>query len=64
MFEAADAIILNKIDILPYIDFDRDVFFKGIKTLNEKAPVFEISCSTGEGLTGFIEWLRKKARDK
>lgn len=64
MFEGADVIILNKMDILSHIDFDRDAFFEGIKVLNEKAPIFEISCSTGEGIKGFIEWLRKKARDK
>ncbi|MCX7922830.1 MAG: hydrogenase nickel incorporation protein HypB [Clostridia bacterium] len=58
MFEAADAIILNKVDLMPYIDFDRDSFYKGIKALNEKAPVFEISCRTGEGIDEFVKWLK------
>lgn len=60
MFEAADVIVLNKIDILPYIDFDRAFFLKGIKALNAKAPVFEVSCTTGQGIPAFIEWLREK----
>jgi len=46
MFEAADVIVLNKTDLLPYIDFDKDSFYKGIRVLNELVPVFEISCST------------------
>ena len=57
MFSLADVIILNKVDILPYIDFDRESFYKGIKALNEKAPIFEISCRTGEGIEEFIKWL-------
>ncbi|MCX8129645.1 MAG: hydrogenase nickel incorporation protein HypB [Clostridia bacterium] len=58
MFEAADVIILNKMDLMPYIDFDRDSFYKGIRALNEKAPVFEISCRTGEGVGEFVSWLK------
>lgn len=58
MFEAADVIILSKVDLMPYIDFDRDSFYKGIRALNEKAPVFEISCKTGEGLDEFVNWIK------
>lgn len=58
MFEAADAIILNKIDLAPYIDFDRDSFYKGVRALKENVPVFEISCTTGEGLDEFTRWLK------
>jgi hydrogenase nickel incorporation protein HypB len=58
MFEAADVIILNKVDLMPYIDFDRDSFYKGIRALNEKVPVFEISCRTGEGVDEFVNWLK------
>lgn len=57
MFSLADVVILNKIDILPYIDFDKDSFYKGIRALNEKAPIFEISCRTGEGVEEFVNWL-------
>lgn len=58
MFESADVIVLNKVDLMPYIDFDRDSFYRGVKALNEKAPVFEISCRTGEGVEAFIEWMK------
>lgn len=58
MFEAADVIVLNKIDLMEYIDFDRDSFYKGVRALNEKAPIFEISCRTGAGIETFTAWLR------
>lgn len=62
MFEAADVVILNKVDLMPYIDFDRESFYKGIRALNEKAPVFEISCTTGEGIDEFIKWIGNKLK--
>jgi hydrogenase nickel incorporation protein HypB len=57
MFEAADVIILNKTDLLPYIDFDKDVFYKGIRSVNIKARVLEVSCRTGEGLAELVHWI-------
>jgi hydrogenase nickel incorporation protein HypB len=62
MFEAADVIILNKTDLMPYIDFDKESFFKGIKALNTKAPIFEISCRTGDGIKEFLVWLREQTQ--
>lgn len=61
MFMAADVIVLNKKDLMPYIDFDRDSFYKGVRAVNQNAPVFEISCRTGEGVQDFLKWLRAKA---
>jgi hydrogenase nickel incorporation protein HypB len=61
MFSAATAIVLNKIDTLPVIDFDMKRFKKGVHAVNARAPVFEVSCKTGEGLNSWIEWLRKLA---
>lgn len=64
MFEAADVIILNKTDLMPYIDFDKESFYKGVRALNEKAPVFEISCRTGFGIQEFLKWLKDQAQQK
>ena len=64
MFETADVIILNKMDLMPYIDFDRDSFYKGIKALNENVPVFEISCRTGQGTEEFISWLKGRVHSR
>jgi hydrogenase accessory protein HypB len=58
MFEAADVVILNKIDLVPYIDFNRDMFYKGIRAVNPDVQVFEVSCKTGEGFDTLVEWVR------
>lgn len=57
MFEGANAIILNKVDLLPYIEFDKDEFYKGVRAVNANAPVFEVSCRTGDGLDGLMDWF-------
>ncbi len=60
MFAAADVIILNKTDLLPFIDFDKDSFYKGIRALKPDVPVFEMSCKTGDGVADFVDWLKDK----
>jgi hydrogenase nickel incorporation protein HypB len=57
MFAAVDAIILNKIDLMPYIDFDLEAFRTAVRALNASAPLFEVSCKTGEGIEDWAEWL-------
>lgn len=57
-FEKADVIVLNKYDLIPYLDFDSTFFYKGIHALNMKAPVFELSGKTGEGCAPLAAWLR------
>ncbi len=57
MFELADLIVLNKTDLMPYIDFDRDSFYKGVRALNEKAEIIEVSCKTGEGVEKLAHWF-------
>lgn len=57
MFEAADFVVLNKVDLAPFIDFDRDAFYKGIKSLNPEAKVFEVSCKTGEGFNTLVDFI-------
>lgn len=62
MFETAYVVILNKTDLMPYINFDRDNFIQGVRALNEKAPLFEVSCSTGAGFSELVAWLKKQIR--
>lgn len=57
MFEVVDAIVLNKMDLLPYIDFDLAAFQTAVGAVNPRAPLFEVSCRTGEGLQAFVDWL-------
>jgi hydrogenase nickel incorporation protein HypB len=61
MFSAASAVVLNKIDTLPVIEFDLERFKKGVLALNAGVPIFEVSCKTGEGLNAWITWLKKLA---
>jgi len=60
IYRGIDALILNKIDLLPYIDFDYDYFKKGIEILNPDAMFFSMSCKTGEGISRWIDWLRTR----
>jgi len=48
-FEKADIILLNKMDLVQYLDFDEDFFMKGVRRLNKSAPVFKTSCRSGDG---------------
>ena len=60
-FENADVIILNKVDLLPYVDFDEDFFMKGLRALNKEVPVFKVSGKTGEGFPEVAAWLEEVA---
>jgi hydrogenase nickel incorporation protein HypB len=57
MFTAVDALVLNKVDLLPYLDFDLDAFHTAVRALNPEAPLFQVSCKTGEGIENWVEWL-------
>lgn len=62
MFAAGDAVLLNKADLAAYFDFDLDYFRRGVAMVNPDAPVFLVSCRTGEGLDVWARWLTT-ARD-
>jgi len=62
MFAAVDALILNKIDLMPYIDFDSEAFRTAVRALNPDARIFEVSCKTGEGIEMWAEWLLSQCR--
>lgn len=57
MYRGVDALIINKIDLLPYIDFDMDFFRRGVEALNPGVITFPLSCRTGEGMDAWINWL-------
>jgi len=60
MFRVCDAALLNKIDLLPYLDYDREAAVQNIRQVNPPMPIFEISAKTEEGLDSWIEWLKQK----
>ena len=57
IFAVSDVIILNKIDLIEHVDFDRTFFCESVRALNPHAPIFEVSCRTGAGLAGWTDWL-------
>ena len=57
MFSNADLVILNKVDLLPHVDFDRGAFCEAVRGLNAKAEVLEVSCKTREGTDRWVAWL-------
>jgi hydrogenase nickel incorporation protein HypB len=61
MYRGVDALILNKIDLLPYVPFDLDYFQAGVEALNPGVTTFPLSCRTGGGLDAWLDWLRAQA---
>ncbi|MCK4369357.1 MAG: hydrogenase nickel incorporation protein HypB [Dehalococcoidales bacterium] len=57
MFHEADVVLINKIDLLPYLKFNTDAFSRAIKGINQKVEIFPISCTTGEGIEKWVSWL-------
>ncbi len=63
IYRGLDVIIINKIDLMPYIDFNMDYFRKGIEILNPGLTTFALSCKTGEGIEEWANWLLEKVED-
>jgi len=64
MFHGADAVILNKIDLLPHVPFNEEVFKKNLSQINPEARLFLLSCQTKEGLGVWLEWLKEQRKLK
>lgn len=60
MFEKASAVVLNKIDLLPHLVFDRGEFWDAVGAVNRSAERIELSCTTGEGFDAWIRWFTAK----
>lgn len=60
MYSGVDVLVINKIDLLPYVDFRMDYFRRGVETLNPGLVTFPVSCRTGEGLEAWFDWLRSR----
>jgi hydrogenase nickel incorporation protein HypB len=57
MFHTVDAVLINKIDLLPYLKFDIDAFSRTVKGMNQKVEIFPISCTSGQGIREWVSWL-------
>lgn len=57
MYKGIGALVINKIDLQPYIDFDMNYFREGVEILNPGLVTFPLSCKTGEGLHDWLRWV-------
>ncbi len=63
MFSKVSALLINKIDVKPYFDFNSDAVRERVRKLNPDVAVFEISARTGEGIKEWTDWLAAKIRE-
>lgn len=56
-YRGVDALVINKIDLLPYVDFRMEYFTQGVQVLNPNVTTFPLSCRTGDGLQAWVDWL-------
>jgi hydrogenase nickel incorporation protein HypB len=62
IFVEADVVLVNKIDVMPYFDFDLDSFPSIIGGMNPAARIFKVSAKTGEGMDGWFAWIEEMLR--
>lgn len=60
LFREARAVLLNKIDLIPYTNFNYKSFISDLKKINPKIPLFEISCTRGDGLEDWGKWITEQ----
>jgi hydrogenase nickel incorporation protein HypB len=64
MFMESKVLLINKVDLLPYLDVKLDSIKTAAKRVNPGLRVFEISCKTNEGLDAWYEWVKERVREK
>lgn len=64
IFVAVDAVVINKVDLLPYLHFDVAAFRKLVTGMNPDVAIFEISCETGQGIEKWAEWVVQQRAKK
>jgi len=62
MFTRADIVLINKTDLLPYLNFNVDTFCREVTGLNPAVKIFQVSCQTGEGLEAWFSWLENEIK--
>lgn len=60
MYQGVEALVINKIDLLPYVPFRMDYFRRGIEILNPGVITFTLSCRTGEGMESWLAWVTEQ----
>ncbi len=60
IFAVSDVLVLNKVDLMELVDFERPRFYESVRALNRDAPIFDVSCRTQAGVAPWAEWLLGK----
>jgi len=64
MYRGVDVLLINKIDLLPYVDFDMSRFRQGVEMLNPGVRTFAVSCRTAEGLPAWLNWVEAAVAER
>jgi len=64
IYRGIDVLILNKIDLLPYVHFNPDYFRQGVEILNPGVATFQLSCTTSQGFQPWIDWLMARVEGR
>ncbi len=59
MFRESTVLLLNKVDLGPYVDFDQELMFEAVRKVNDKIDIMPVSCRSQEGLDAWFAWLDK-----
>lgn len=62
VFQASQAVILNKVDTMPVFNFDEAAFESAVKQLNPQAPIFRVAATKGDGVEAWATWLAERIR--
>jgi hydrogenase nickel incorporation protein HypB len=60
LFREAEAVVLNKVDLIPYTNFNYNSFMRDLNNIKPRVPFFKISCTRGDGLDGWYRWISDK----
>jgi hydrogenase nickel incorporation protein HypB len=61
MFRSVDVVVVNKVDLLPFLDFDLDLFLENLRRVNPGAHIVQLSARTGDGVDAWVDWLVERA---
>ncbi|MDR1649008.1 MAG: hydrogenase nickel incorporation protein HypB [Synergistaceae bacterium] len=64
LFVQAEAVLLTKTDLLPYVPFDKDLFVRDVRSLNPKAPILELNLTSGEGIERWLSFVSERLKEK
>ena len=64
MYHGVEALVINKIDLMPYIDFNMEYFRQGVEILNPNLITFQLSCRSGEGIDHWLDWVTAQIETK